>query len=415
MAALMNRPKKAVMIETINTVRTMSRAWIGRYFLAWLGLWTAYLAPQQFALPDQLARVDPAGRIAHFAVINAACGVVALVTLPLFGTLCDRTRSRFGRRRLWIAGGAALFAGGLVATGLQSDWIGIGLSWLVCSIGFSMATIAFTALVADQVPEAQRGIVSSAMFGPQAISVPLGLSCLTAIPSDLPRYLLLAAAVLVLVAPFVIKHRDTATTPSDGDASLRELAVSVRDNPAFAWTFCSRLLINLANALATSYMLYFIIDRLQVADPEQELLLLTMVYLGWTLVSVYACGVLSDRLGRRRAFVAWGATGQAMGCAVTAIAPGAGTALVAASLFGLGFGAYMAVDQAIITKVLPAAENRARDLGIMNIGLFGPSTLGPPLAGLVIGALGGYQVLYALAGVTSLVSGLLIYRVSSVR
>ncbi|TJZ58779.1 MFS transporter [Streptomyces piniterrae] len=403
------------MTEQLTPVRSMSRAWIGRYSLAWLGLWTAYLVPQQFALPDQLARIDPAGRIAHFGVINAVCGVVALVALPLYGTLCDRTRSRFGRRRLWVAGGATLFAGGLVATGLQSDWIGVGLSWLACSIGFSTAMVGFTALVADQVPEAQRGTVSSAMFGPQAIGVVLGLFCLTAITGDLPRYLLLAAGVLVLAAPFVLKHRDTATTRSDGSVSLRQLVATVRDNPPFAWTFGTRLLMNLANALATSYLLYFLTDELRLAHPEQELLLLTLVNLGWTLASLYACGVLSDRLGRRRAFVAWGATGQAAGCAVLAIAPGTDTALVAASLFGLGVGAYLAVDQAIITAVLPAAENRARDLGIMNIGLFGPQTLGPLLAGLVIGELGGYQVLSALAGVTSLVSGLLIYRVSSVR
>ncbi|GGN48994.1 MFS transporter [Streptomyces kronopolitis] len=403
------------MMEKTLPARSMSRAWIGRYSLAWLGLWMAYLVPQQFALPDQLARVDPAGRIADFGVINAVCGIVALFTLPLFGTLCDRTRSRFGRRRLWVAGGATLFASGLVATGLQSDWIGIGLSWLVCSIGFCMATVGFTALVADQVPEAQRATVSSAMFGPQTIGVVLGLFCLTAITGDLLRYLLLAAGVLVLTAPFVLKHRDTATTRPDGGVGLREFVASVRDNPAFAWIFGTRVLMNLANALATSYQLYFITDVLRVAHPEQLLLLLTMVYLAWTLVSVYVCGVLSDRLGRRRVFVACGATLQALGCAAVAIAPSTASALVATSLLGVGVGAFLAVDQAIITAVLPAAENRARDLGIMNIGLFGPQTLGPLLAGLVIDGLGGYQVLFALAGATSLVSGLLIYRVSSVR
>ena len=401
-------------IEKITPVRSVSRAWIGRYSLAWLGLWMAYLVPQQFALPDQLARVDPAGRITDFGVINAVCGVVGLVALPLFGTLCDRTRSPFGRRRIWIAGGAALFASGLVAIGLQANWIGIGLSWLMCSIGFSMATVGFTALVADQVPDDQRGTVSSAMFGPQTIGIVLGLSCLTAIPGDLARYLLLAAGVLVLTAPFVLKQRDTPATRSDGGGSLRELAASIRDNPGFAWTFGARLLMNLANALATSYLLYFITDQLRVPDPDQELLLLTMVNLACTLVAVYACGALSDRLGRRRAFVAWGATGQALGCAVSAIAPGMGTALVAAALFGVGVGTFLAVDEAIITKVLPAAENRARDLGIMNIGMFGPQTLGPLLASLVI-ALAGYQALFALAGVISLATGLLIYRVSSVR
>jgi MFS family permease len=401
-------------VEKTAPVATVSRAWLGRYSLAWLGLWMAYLVPQQFALPDQLARVDPAGRVADFGVINAVCGVVGLVALPLFGTLCDRTRSPFGRRRVWITGGVALFAAGLVAIGLQTDWIVLGLCWLACSLGFSMCMVAFTSLVADQVPDDQRGTVSSAMFGPQTIGIVLGLSSLTAIPTDLPRYLLLAVGVVVLAAPFVLKQRDTPAIPSDGAGSVRELVASVRDNPGFAWTFGARLLMNLANALATSYLLYFITDQLKVPDPDQELLLLTVVNLACTLVAVYACGALSDRLGRRRAFVAWGATGQALGCAVSAIAPGMGTALVAAALFGVGVGAFLAVDEAIITKVLPAAENRARDLGIMNIGMFGPQTLGPLLASLVI-TLGGYQVLFAVAGVISLGAGVLVYRVASVR
>ena len=37
--------------------------------------------------------------------------------------------------------------------------------------------------------------------------------------------------------------------------------------------------------------------------------------------------------------------------------------MVAAVLFGAGFGVYLAVDTALITQVLPAAADRAKDLG----------------------------------------------------
>ena len=56
-------------------------------------------------------------------------------------------------------------------------------------------------------------------------------------------------------------------------------------------------------------------------------------------------------------------------------------AMVAAVLFGTGFGAYLAVDQALITQVLPAAADRAKDLGIINIAIVGPAAIGAAIAG----------------------------------
>ena len=69
-------------------------------------------------------------------------------------------------------------------------------------------------------------------------------------------------------------------------------------------------------------------------------------------------------------------------------------AMVAAVLFGLGFGAYLAVDQALITQVLPAAADRAKDLGIINIAIVAPGAVGAALAGALV-TLGGYPLLFA--------------------
>ena len=49
---------------------------------------------------------------------------------------------------------------------------------------------------------------------------------------------------------------------------------------------------------------------------------------------------------------------------------------------------------------LPDPEERAKDLGIMNVGSAGPQALAPLAASLVISSLGGYPVLFGLAGVT---------------
>jgi MFS family permease len=89
--------------------------------------------------------------------------------------------------------------------------------------------------------------------------------------------------------------------------------------------------------------------------------------------------------------------------------------LAASALMGAGFGAYMAVDQALVTQVLPDAGSRAKDLGIMNIGSVVPPALAPLIASIFITSVGGYPVLFTAVGVTATVGATLVYRVRSVR
>ena len=59
---------------------------------------------------------------------------------------------------------------------------------------------------------------------------------------------------------------------------------------------------------------------------------------------------------------------------------GWGITMVAALILGIGYGWYLAVDQALITQVLPTAEDRAKDLGVINIANSMPQVLAPVLA-----------------------------------
>ncbi len=105
---------------------------------------------------------------------------------------------------------------------------------------------------------------------------------------------------------------------------------------------------------------------------------------------------------------------QAIACFVLAFFPSFGTAMVSAGLLGAGYGAFMSVDQALVTAVLPSALSRAKDLGIMNAGSAGPQALAPLGASLVIGSLGGYGVLFGVAGVTTVLGAAMVYRIRSV-
>jgi MFS family permease len=83
-------------------------------------------------------------------------------------------------------------------------------------------------------------------------------------------------------------------------------------------------------------------------------------------------------------------------------------------LLGLGFGVYLSVDQALITQVLPADQDRARDLGIINIANSAPQVLGPALAFPIVSYLGGYPALYVIVAAVTVLGSVLVTRIRSV-
>lgn len=124
----------------------VGRAWTARFGLIWLGLWAAQLAPIQLLLPLQLAELDPDHKVRDFALVDGLAGVAALVALPLFGALCDRSRSRFGRRRVWVAGGVAVYVVGLLPTGTAGSWTAVAGAWLLAQLGMYAAMAGLSAV-----------------------------------------------------------------------------------------------------------------------------------------------------------------------------------------------------------------------------------------------------------------------------
>jgi hypothetical protein len=75
----------------------------------------------------------------------------------------------------------------------------------------------------------------------------------------------------------------------------------------------------------------------------------------------------------------------------------------------------MAVDTALVTQVLPAAADRGKDLGIVNIANAAPQVLAPALAAPVVAGLGGYSTLYALTALVTIAGAVLVLPIRSVR
>jgi MFS family permease len=384
--------------------------WIALFGTAWLGIWMAQLTPISLLLPsqitEQLGTTAWLDNVLAFGVISAIAGVFALIAFPLSGALSDRTRSRFGRRRPWILGGTLLFAASLVGLGVQQSIIGIGVFWSLTLIGFCVATAALTAVISDQVPINQRGIVSGWLAAPQALGTIFGLLLVTGLAlSTALGYLLVAVLLVATVIPFVLRMPDE---PLPAGRTLAPLTlatlisgfwISPRQFPDFGWTLLSRILVNLSNALGTTLLLYFLMFGLgRMATAEDDLLVLVLIYMVFFIVAALAMGQLSDRLGKRKMFVYLAAYLQGFASLILAFVPSFPAALGAAGLLGLGYGCFMAVDQALATQVLPDETTRGKDLGIMNIATAVPQVIAPLLGAIIVVIFAGNGLAARLGG-----------------
>lgn len=407
--------------------RRVGGRWIAVFAAAWLGIWMAQLAPFQQLLPLQVERqiggTPWQDSVLAFGVISGIAGVCAIVAYPLTGALSDRTTSRFGRRRPWIAAGAVLFSVALFVLGLQTELVALGICWALAIVGFCILTAALTATISDQVPVGQRGVVAGFVSAPQALGIILGIVLVTFVfVGSLAGYTALAILLLILVAPFLVLAPDArlsrAERPRITLAVLVEgMWVSPRRHPDFAWTLTGRILVNVGNALGTGLLLYFLEFglHLSASAANDALLELVLVYMVFIVVASLVGGRLSDRIGRRKPFVIVAAILQAIAATLLGLVPVFGVALVGGALLGLGYGSFLAVDQALATQVLPDPADRGKDLGIMNIATAVPQALAPLVGALVVVGLGGFVTLFLLAGLATILGALAILPIRSVR
>ena len=401
-----------------DPVVPVRRSWIGLLFAANLGLWMAFFTPVQILLPQQISELGVPGKETALGWVTGLGAVVAIVVNPVAGALSDRSRPalgpRFsGRRHVWTLGGAVIAFASLAALASAGSLAAVAVGWAGAQVGLNVMLASLTAAVPDRVPVAQRGFVSGWVGMPQALGLVLGAVLVTAVITGVrPGYWLMALGLVLLAVPFAV------LTPDDplatGPAPRTSWRIGLRDNPDFAWAWGTRFLVQLGNAMGTLYLLYFLTDRVRLADPEGGLLIMILLYTVGMVATAVIGGRMSDRSGRRRVFVVWSGVVIAVAALLLAIWPTWPVALVGSVLLGAGYGVYLAVDNALITQVLPAATDRAKDLGVINIATAAPQVLGPAIAAPLVTHVGGYPTLYGVTAAVTVLGAVLVTRIRSV-
>ena len=404
--------------------------WVAGLGLASLGMWMASLTPLQVSMPQQLQDITPHNKILALSLVSAVGAVAAVIATPVAGALSDRTTGALGfgrlrgRRHRWTIGTALLAAVCLALIAFQHSVVGIAVFWALFNVFQNGEYASLSAAIPDHVPVRQRATVAGWVGMPQALGLVVGTILVVEVFSLNTRsgltdgYIVLAVLLFILAVPFVAFTPDYPLDPGHGErVTVRKLLgsiwISPREYPDFGWAWLTRFLASLAIAMGTLYLLYFLRDAVHYAHPASGLLVLIVIYTGCVVVTAIAGGMISDRLGNRKVIVTIGGLLMAAAAVLLVFVETWPAAMVAAVLFGLGFGAYLAVDQALITQVLPAAADRAKDLGIINIAIVAPGAVGAALAGGLV-TLGGYPLLFAGTAVVAIAASVLVWRIKSV-
>ena len=381
--------------------------------------------------------------------ILAVGAFVSMVVAPLFGAWSDRIRTRWGRRTPFLVVGTLGNAIGLLVLAfIPSTPAALGayvVAFIWIELFNNIATAPYSALIPDVVPKDQRGSASGwlglmLMLGSFVGGV-TGLA-LPYIGGVTGAYIAVAVIMILGMLGTVLSVREPEppeVPPFQWGAFLRGLIEPFKSRD-FAWVFWTRLLVTLGTFTVQEFIQFYMKDvvaggaephayrflGVQLADsaPAATSFFILALLVG-AIASSLVAGKLSDKYGRKIMVYLSGGL-QALVVAVF-IMPVSFTLGVAMGIvFGLGYGAYQAVDWALASDVLPSEEDYAKDMGVWHVAFTLPQVLATPIGGVLrdrfqaIGAGAGmpylgYQVIFALAFAYFLLGTVLVRRVKGVR
>lgn len=413
--------------EAPSPMKRVGPVFIIIYAAAYLGTWIGVLTPVVITLALRVSQINPVGKAGSLSLVLGIGAIFALIANPFFGKLSDRTRSRFGMRRPWLLAGVVSGVIGLLIIALAPNIPLVLVGWCLTQTGFNALLAVIVAILPDQVPEEQRGLVSGVLGMCQSLAIVAG-AFLAQLLTGSVFWMFMAPAVVSLVTVLIlvlVLHdrtlaRDQQLPPYGIGEFLRSFWVNPRRHPDFGWNWLGRFLFIMGYAFVLTYQVFYLLDHLHESPNEvaQLVFISTLVQTIFLVVFSYLGGWLSDRAHRRKIFVIVAALIYMVSLFIIAIASSFNIFLVAIAISGIGIGTYFAVDLALASSVLPeGGKEAAKDLGVLNIANALPQSIAPAIAPifLAIGGGGNYTALFIAAGVFVFFGALSIQPIKAVR
>ena len=393
--------------------------WLGTYFVI-TPVYTIFLqvqVSQTVARPIQSTATGLATGLA---------GLFAMVLPPLVGFVSDRLHSPWGRRKPIIVAGASGIAVALLVLMGARSYPTVLLGFILAVAFLNTAGAAYVAVIPDTVHPGESGRASGVLgLMVQAGSVLSLLTTLFFIRIGHLRltYLVLIAVMLLTLVPslWAMGGSETKRPVARAPGSLRSF-LSPLWTGDFAWAFFTRFLTISGLYTILPFLLFAFRDLLHLRRPAGFTTLFELCLTGVAIPVAMICGYLSDRFGRKRFVYASGAVSIFVlaSFAIFQSLPQP-VVLVLGMLYGVGFGAYTAVDWALALDTLPDKENPAKDMGLFHVADALPRVMIPLFAGALLDTfnaaapLAGYRAIFIAAICLNFGGAFFVSRIKSVR
>jgi len=401
--------------------------------------WTALLF---LLIPAELAEIMGDKQASSLgSTIGLGAALFALTVPLIVGPLSDRSVSRFGRRRPFMFAGVTVNVVGLLMMlyfiGQRYYW-GYLAGFMMVQLGNNIATGAYQGVIPDVVPIPQRGIASGYMGMMSQLGSALGIVVVGLVFRADPvlsyGLLITVLTVCLLWTAFSLKEQPLRTQPAPINwiEFIKGLWIDPRKYPDFAWVWITRALVMYGFYTIQPFVLYYLRDIIHVDDPvKMSGLIFLFILIAATISGIYG-GALSDRIGRKViVYIANGTMAAMALCLVFCTT--LPQAIAVGVIFGLGYGAYISVDWALGTDVLPNKEEAGKDMAVWHIAMVFPQAIAVYIAGSLLGLFGhttekgalgqeiihytarGYTVMFGIAAVALALGAVLLRNVRTAR
>lgn len=397
------------------TIKTPFPRLIAGICIGMFGYTIAVIVPMALLLTIKLAMLDPTNVTSNFSMILLIGAPLGIIGLYAGGYISDRTSWKFGRRRPWILVGAVGGAIALYGIGVAESMTTICILWGVTKLitGFMMSSLY--ALIPDQIPEGKRGTASGLMgvVSPIAILIGINLMLLFNSWSIENKFALLGVicVFMAIISCVLIKENKVQYQQSDAltlSQKLSRIYPNPKKYPFFTYGVVTRFFMAVAYTTA-SYTSVYYLERFHI--PQEELTSIVSTSMNITVpllvISSIIGGVFSDKIGRQKPFIYLSGLIAAIGIVGYGFSPSIPVSYVSGAILSFAFGMFLAVDIALMARILPHQGDAAKDMGIVNIA----NDLGPPFANAVASPLvaaGGYPLFFGVLAIFAILTGVAV-------
>lgn len=361
-------------------------------------------------LPQHLKDVGMANPTAAFGIITSVTSLVSLFAGYIWGTMSDRTRSRFGKRTPWIFWGSIVAGIGLYLLGSFQTTLNLTLAYCFNTLGQNAIQTPMYAFMADRVPKNVRGTLSAGL-GATSIGLPIGQfisSYFLGRPYQNIGFIVggvLIALSGLLALGIIPRERSSKDAEIRQDKTIKDVLVTLLPPKMagahdFYKSCAGRFLIMTSYTMVMQYLLYILENYIgqSTIDAAKSMNRLSMFTLVVSLVGLVISGPMSDYIKRRKVPVVTGGILMIVGTLIPLFVKSTNGVIAYAIFAGLGYGVYLAVDGALNMDVIPEQakidKNTGKYIGFSNLTNTLGLTAAPMATSMIVTATGSYVLAF---------------------